>query len=314
MANYEEDPAPIIPEFPSDDDSSSSDESKGFEFLASVALEALEKDTASSSGTRRSIWRDRDTARDKLTNMYFVERPMFPDEVFRSRYRMSKSLFLKIVDDVTARFPWFRDGVNAAGQRSFSPIQKITYALRQLSTGNIADTYDEGLAFSSRTARECCDFFCDVVVQIYGAEHLRTPTSHDIARLYEAHEAKHHFPGMIGSIDCTHWTWRNCPMSLRGQYHRGDHEHPTIILEVVASNDLWFWHAYFGVAGSNNDINVLKQSPLFIPEVSEKALEYGFVVNATDTVEDTIWGMVFTPHGLVFLRRMHIQLSIRRRC
>ncbi|XP_057774808.1 uncharacterized protein LOC130993788 [Salvia miltiorrhiza] len=38
---------------------------------------------------------------------------------------------------------------------------------------------------------------------------------------------------------------------------------PTIILEAIASQDLWIWHAFFGVAGSNNDINVLNQSTLF---------------------------------------------------
>jgi len=38
---------------------------------------------------------------------------------------------------------------------------------------------------------------------------------------------------------------------------------PTIILEAVASQDLWIWHAFFGVVGANNDINVINQSPLF---------------------------------------------------
>ena len=33
--------------------------------------------------------------------------------------------------------------------------------------------------------------------------------------------------------------------------------HPSIILEVVASFDLWIWHAYFSLLGSSNDINVL---------------------------------------------------------
>ncbi|GKC69450.1 putative nuclease HARBI1 [Tanacetum coccineum] len=32
---------------------------------------------------------------------------------------------------------------------------------------------------------------------------------------------------------------------------------------TVASQDLWIWHAFFGVTGSNNDINVLYQSPIF---------------------------------------------------
>ncbi|XP_057808831.1 uncharacterized protein LOC131023302 [Salvia miltiorrhiza] len=42
--------------------------------------------------------------------------------------------------------------------------------------------------------------------------------------------------------------------------HQGE---PTIILEAVASQDLWIWHAFFGTPGSNNDINVLNNSTLF---------------------------------------------------
>ncbi|XP_009124768.1 uncharacterized protein LOC103849789 [Brassica rapa] len=33
--------------------------------------------------------------------------------------------------------------------------------------------------------------------------------------------------------------------------------------EAVADYDLWIWHAYFGMPGCNNDINVLKSSNLF---------------------------------------------------
>ena len=38
---------------------------------------------------------------------------------------------------------------------------------------------------------------------------------------------------------------------------------PTIILKAIADYDLWIWHAYFGLPGTNNDINVLKASHLF---------------------------------------------------
>ncbi|KAK9280258.1 hypothetical protein L1049_013946 [Liquidambar formosana] len=37
----------------------------------------------------------------------------------------------------------------------------------------------------------------------------------------------------------------------------------SIILETVASYDLWIWHAFFGLPGSHNDINVLERSHLF---------------------------------------------------
>ena len=86
---------------------------------------------------------------------------------------------------------------------------------------------------------------------------------YDIQRIYEVHGEKHGFPGMLGSLDCTHVGWAICPTAWRGQFHRGDHEGPTIILEAVASHDLWFWHAFFGVVGSNNDLNVIDQSPIF---------------------------------------------------
>nr|GEX62531.1 hypothetical protein [Tanacetum cinerariifolium] len=44
---------------------------------------------------------------------------------------------------------------------------------------------------------------------------------------------------------------------------RGDKKYPTIMLEVVASYDLWIWHVFWGVAGANNELTVLNNSSLF---------------------------------------------------
>ncbi|GJV67124.1 reverse transcriptase domain-containing protein [Tanacetum coccineum] len=44
-----------------------------------------------------------------------------------------------------------------------------------------------------------------------------------------------------------------------GQYYRRDHgPNPFILLEAVASQDLWIWHAFFGVSEANNDIKVIQ--------------------------------------------------------
>jgi hypothetical protein len=51
---------------------------------------------------------------------------------------------------------------------------------------------------------------------------------------------------------------------VRGQFTKGDYGVPTMVLEVVASQDIHIWHAFFEVAGSNNDPNVLNESPLFL--------------------------------------------------
>ena len=92
---------------------------------------------------------------------------------------------------------------------------------------------------------------------------MRKPTQADIQKIYEVHEQRHGFPGMLGSLDCTHWDWEACPVAWQGQYHRGDHDGPTVILEATASFDLWIWHAFFGMPGANNDIAVINASPIF---------------------------------------------------
>ena len=67
---------------------------------------------------------------------------------------------------------------------------------------------------------------------------------------------------MMGSLDCMHWTWKNFPSAYHGQY-QGKEKEPTLILEAVASYNLWIWHAFFGLPGSLNNISVLDCSPLF---------------------------------------------------
>ncbi|GJX59097.1 ALP1-like protein [Tanacetum coccineum] len=54
------------------------------------------------------------------------------------------------------------------------------------------------------------------------------------------------------------------------------------MLEAVASQDLWIWHAFFGIAGANNDINILDNSPLFDGLLDDKALVAPYVVNGVE--------------------------------
>ncbi|XP_047937576.1 uncharacterized protein LOC125185126 [Salvia hispanica] len=87
-------------------------------------------------------------------------------------------------------------------------------------------------------------------------------------------------PGMLGSIDCMHWEWKNRPAAWKGMHTSGfKAKHPRRSLEVVADYRLWIWHAYFGVAGSNNDINVLQSSPLFNDQRNGVGPAISFVAN-----------------------------------
>ena len=209
-----------LPDFPDDGDASSSDSS--LVFFQNLIQQAELLDTASSS-KKNYVRRDREGGHETLMADYFDENPKFNEDTFRHRFRMSKSLFLKIVSDVEAYDEWFQEGLDGRMKKSFTPLQKVTSAIKQLATGNPPDEGDEYLNMSERTSRECLEYFCETVCKRYGGEFLRRPTSHDIALLYQAHEERHHLPGMLGSLDCTHFVWRMCPTELRGQYMRGDH-------------------------------------------------------------------------------------------
>ncbi|XP_074378147.1 uncharacterized protein LOC141719667 [Apium graveolens] len=56
----------------------------------------------------------------------------------------------------------------------------------------------------------------------------------------------------------------------------------TIISEVVVSYNLWICHAFVGVSGSNNDINVLDLSPVFDDVLQGRASEVNFTINGNN--------------------------------
>jgi hypothetical protein len=59
-------------------------------------------------------------------------------------------------------------------------------------------------------------------------------------------------------------------------------EKPTIILEAVASNNLWIWHAFFRMPKSHNDINVLHRSLLFANLVEGTTPNVNYTINGHD--------------------------------
>jgi hypothetical protein len=219
---------------------------------------------------REYIYRNRGLGHEQLMRDYFAkEHPTYPPRLFRRRYRMRRSLFVKIVNDCEAASDYFKRRRSASGQWGFSAYQKISAAMRVLAYGVPADYTDEYLRIGVQTTTDSVRRFAKLVIRLYGDLYLRAPNEEDTKRLMEMNE-KRGWPGMLGSLDCMHWTWKNCPKSWHGMYC-GKNKDATIVLEAVASEDTWIWHAFFGLPGTLNDINVLNRSPLFARLVSGDA-------------------------------------------
>uniref|UniRef100_A0A0D3CWJ9 DDE Tnp4 domain-containing protein n=1 Tax=Brassica oleracea var. oleracea TaxID=109376 RepID=A0A0D3CWJ9_BRAOL len=190
---------------------------------------------------------------------------------------MNEKVFMRIVDTLSANIPFFQQRRDAVGRLGLSTLQKCTAAIRMLAYGSAAGAGDEYLRLGESTSLSCLTNFTECVIQLFGDEYLRRPTPEDLQRLLDIGEIRG-FPGMIGSIDCMHWEWKNCPTAWKGQYSRGSGK-PTIVLEAVASQDLWIWHAFFGPPGTLNDINVLDRSPVFDDIYQGRAARVTYMVN-----------------------------------
>ncbi|XP_033133382.1 uncharacterized protein LOC117127360 [Brassica rapa] len=164
---------------------------------------------------RAYIDRDREQGHNQLWNDYFKENPTYPPEMFRRRFRMNKPLFLRIVEHISNEVPYFQQRRNAHGRNGLSALQKCTAAIRMLAYGQSGDTYDEYLRLGDSTSRLCLANFTDAIIQLFGNEYLQKPTAEDLQRLLDVGEVRG-FPGMISSIDCMHWEWKNCPTAWKG--------------------------------------------------------------------------------------------------
>ncbi|XP_021771820.1 putative nuclease HARBI1 [Chenopodium quinoa] len=221
--------------------------------------------------------RDREYADIQLYNDYFSPQPLYPDNMFRRRFRMRKNVFTRIVNKLSESDVYFQQRPDATGRLGASPLQKCTAAIRMLAYGTSADAVDGYLKIASSTAREGLAHFVEGVVAQFGPKYLRRASTMDAEQLLRESYVRG-FPGMMGSIDCMHWEWKNCPRAWKGMY-QGRSKTATVILEAVASQDLWIWHAFFGTPGSCNDINVLQRSPVFSDICEGKAPEVTFNVN-----------------------------------
>ncbi|XP_059654262.1 uncharacterized protein LOC132300977 [Cornus florida] len=165
---------------------------------------------------RKYIKRDREEAAQRLFRDYFAENPIYPPNIFRRRFRMRRELFLRILNGVITYDEWFIQKPDALGP----------------------DLYDEYIKISERIAIESLKRFCDAIIVVYAEQYQCSPNADDIASLLREGE-KRGFPVMLGSIDCMHWEWKNCPAAWHGMARtRGRNHKPTLILEAVVSKNL----------------------------------------------------------------------------
>ncbi|XP_028077273.1 uncharacterized protein LOC114279244 [Camellia sinensis] len=150
----------------------------------------------------RYICRDRRQGHDRLFADYFAVNPMYSPTIFRRRFRMRRPLYLRILNAIQAHNSYFVQKQDAADVVGLSPLQKMTSAMRILSYGVAADAVDDYIRIEESTAIQSLQQFCNLVIEIFGVEYLRSSTPTDIARLLAIGEVRG-FPGKAPPVHYT---------------------------------------------------------------------------------------------------------------
>jgi hypothetical protein len=258
----------------------------------------------SQRGKAPNINRARGEMDERMFRDYFSATPTFGPVHFRRRYRMRRSLFLTIMERVCTRDSYFLQKPDALGVLGLSSRQKLTAALRMLALGVCADAMDEYCRISETTAMECMKRFCVAIRAEFGEYHLRQPTQADFEKQLAINAARG-FPGMFGSLDCMHYEWKNCPVAWQGDF--GDRDgNKSIILEAIADQSLHIWHIFFGLPGSNNDLNVLDRSPLVHNMLTGAACDMTFEVNGQEYDRYYLLADGIYPQWSCFVQSIHM--------
>jgi hypothetical protein len=82
---------------------------------------------------------------------------------------------------------------------------------------------------------------------------------------------------------------------------------------VVASQDLWIWHAFFGMPGSLNDINVLDRSPIFVALAEGRTVHINYTINRREYTMRYYLADRIYPNLLTFVKTILRPLEAKRK-
>jgi hypothetical protein len=81
----------------------------------------------------------------------------------------------------------------------------------------------------------------------------------------------------------------------------------------VASQDLWIWHAFFGMPRSLNDINVLNRSPIFAALAKGHTAPVNFTINGHEYTMGYYLADEIYPNWSTFVKTIPRPLRAKRK-
>ena len=226
-----------------------------------------EKETTINSIDHRVLARSKRTKLQHSEALHCINRdylgptPVFNGKEFNQMFRISRRRYEIICQEIVKLdTEFYNSGTDCIGRESSSIQCKILLPLKCLAFGVPPHAFRDYFQMSKTLACQSYTLFMKYLYKAFKQEYLQLPTKNDVKQILQLHEEVHGIKGMMGSLDCMHVPWKNCPKVYQAAF-QGKLKKPAIILEAVYDFNLWFWHASFGFPSAMNDLNILNLSP-----------------------------------------------------
>ena len=180
-------------------------------------------------------------------------------KLFRRTFRIPYHMFDKKLLALTVDrwFPtWHPKQVDCWGKPVGDLRLKLLGVLYALGTAATHFTVSSHTNLSEEVHRR---FFIDWTTNMSSikAEYIYMPRNDAELKFVVGEYEELGLPGCIGSVDCVHIGWDNCPVQMKNMY-TGKEGYPSIAYEVICTSRRRIQSVSFGHPGSRNDKHIVR--------------------------------------------------------
>jgi hypothetical protein len=196
---------------------------------------------------------------------------------------MSRELFLVILNIVRDYDDYFEAKYDYTGKIGFTSYRKCSAAVRQLAYGVSGDLIDDYMRMSESTCHEAMYRFCEDVIAVFGEYYLRETNMDDPLSASCPSTRVGFFLGCLAALTACISNGRTVILVDKGS-SKGIRKGAPLYWRLLPHKIFRFGTPFFGMAGSNNDINVLHRSLVFsrLTECTAPQISYEINVNPYD--------------------------------
>ncbi|XP_026396050.1 uncharacterized protein LOC113290680 [Papaver somniferum] len=195
------------------------------------------------------VERHREDGHARMMHDYFGPNCTWGPKKFHQRLGMYRPLFLRILSEIVVADPAFDFQVDCTGKLCHSPHMKMYAVMKCLCKGIFVDSTDDYVRMGAPTVYMYVKRFTRVIVRRFGPRYVRLPTREDTEILLPENAAR-------GFLECLE-----------------------VLIVCIFGGRIVQQHGKVRSVGSNNDLNVLAQSPLFDKMVNGLAAPCNYRIN-----------------------------------